>query len=186
MTQRLVAGYERAEAAAETALRKQREAALKLGAVQPASGVQAQINTSTGVSGSGASTARESASAFRELLGEQEQAARKAELLRGQLDPLYAAQQRYNGALSSAGDLLRRGAISEAEHTAAVKLASGALREAEQAAKHLGDSVGLNRAQIAELTHSGKAMFDMVMAGQSPLRAAQVEAARVGQGAQLR
>ena len=135
---------------------------------------------------SSANGARESAAAFRELLGAQDAAARKAELLRGQIDPLYAAQQRYNGAVSIAADLLRRGAISETEHTAALKLATSALKDAEHAQRGHGEAAGLNRMQMMELTHAARASFDAIAAGANPMRVVAMEGGRVAQAARLR
>lgn len=52
-----------------------------------------------------------------------QQYASAADRLRAEIDPAFAAQQRYNAALDQADELLKANAISEREHAAAVALA---------------------------------------------------------------
>ena len=105
--------------------------------------------------------------------------------LRAQVDPVGLAADRMAQKIGVADKALAAGKITATQHAQALALAGKAYADvkkaADDAAKGIQQVGGFNRAQIAELTHSGKAMFDMIAAGQSPLRATQVEAARLGQ-----
>ena len=59
--------------------------------------------------------------------------ATQAERLRAQLDPMFAAQQRFNSALDQADTLLKNGAITEREYQAANALARQELQQHAQA-----------------------------------------------------
>lgn len=86
-----------------------------------------------------AQSEREAAAAARELQQEQEQAARavqamerEATQLRAELDPLFAAQQRYNEAVERADRLLQSGAISTDVFNSAQERAQQQLTETNQ------------------------------------------------------
>lgn len=68
------------------------------------------------------------AAAAREAAAQQAAFAADASALRAQLDPMFAAQQKFNAALDRAEDLFKAGAISEREYAAAQQLARDALR----------------------------------------------------------
>ncbi len=96
-------------------------------------------------------SARESARVFQAFFAEQEEGARRAAAaqealaasaaqLRSQLDPMFAAQQRFDQELARADDLLRAGAITTREYAAAQQLARDNLRQAAQAATQTAEA----------------------------------------------
>lgn len=68
--------------------------------------------------------------------------------LRSALDPLWAAQKRYDEQLVSHADLLARGKISQQEHSAAVAMSARELDVARQSLDQYGEAVGFNRTQM--------------------------------------
>lgn len=76
--------------------------------------------------------AQQAARAAQEAARQQAAYAAQAEALRAKLDPMVAAQQRFNTELMQAERLLSAGAISEREFGAAVDAASNQLREQQR------------------------------------------------------
>lgn len=76
---------------------------------------------------------REAQQAAAQAARQEEAYAAAAAGLRGQLDPMFAAQQRFNQAMDQADDLLRVGAITSREYAAAQKFAREALQDHAQA-----------------------------------------------------
>jgi len=75
----------------------------------------------------------EAAKAARELALETDRLAKEAAILRGQLDPLYVAQVRFDQEMNRADDLLRAGTISQREYAMATQASRDALQQANAA-----------------------------------------------------
>ena len=90
------------------------------------------IMRETGAGASGGSTAAASASVFEQHFAEQaraaEQYANALDKLQSELDPMYAAQQRFNQALDTADDLLKANIIDQRMHASAVQHARDQLQ----------------------------------------------------------
>lgn len=97
------------------------------------------IMRETGAGATSSNSASASASAFEQHFAEQaraaEQYAQALDKLQSELDPMYAAQQRFNQALDTADDLLEKNIIDERLHAAAVQNARDQL-QAHSAAIH--------------------------------------------------
>lgn len=142
---------------------------------------QTRVNDLLGVRTTQPGSARASAAAFEEAAKEQASLAARTRALKDAIDPTAAAYRRMTAAVVDADQLLKTGAITQGEHAAAVGLAKRAFEEAEKAGLKFGASVGLNRLQILELAHVGRALFDQMAAGANPLRALALEGGRVSQ-----
>jgi hypothetical protein len=149
---------------------------------------QVRVNELLGVKTAQPGPARVSAQVFEEELKQQESLAARARALREAIDPTAAAYRKMGEAIAEAGHLLARGGISHSEHAAAVTLAKNAFQQAEAGAKrlsgeltHQAEAVGLNRMQMLELAHVGRALFDELVAGANPLRALALEGGRISQ-----
>lgn len=92
-----------------------------------------QTLASIGVLKGRAAAAQEAAAAEREAARQSADYAVQAANLRAQLDPMFAAQQRFNTALDTADTLLKAGVISEREWASAQQLARDALQQHAQA-----------------------------------------------------
>ncbi len=141
--------------------------------IGPQTSLQSRINASTGVSGQTYSAAA-SASAFMEM-------EKRATALRDVLNPTAEAERKLSTAVGEASQLLAAGAITEAEHTAAVAVARKEFAAAEHAARGLAGGVGLNRMQMMELGHSARAMADGLASGANPARLLAMESGRLVQ-----
>src|SRR5581483_2668364 len=91
---------------------------------------QRNFNTVLGVDTSAPKSARDSAAVFEETTRAAEDLEARTSALRAQIDPLGAAQKKLNTDVAEAGSLFKVGAITQAEHAAAVALANSRYREA--------------------------------------------------------
>lgn len=95
------------------------------------------IMRETGAGATTGNSASASASAFEQQFAEQaraaEQYAQALDKLQSELDPMYAAQQRFNQALDTADDLLKANIIDERLHAAAIQHARDQLQAHSQA-----------------------------------------------------
>lgn len=95
------------------------------------------IMRETGAGATTGNSASASASAFEQQFAEQaraaEQYAQALDKLQSELDPMYAAQQRFNQALDTADDLLKANIIDERMHAAAVQNARDQIQAHSQA-----------------------------------------------------
>lgn len=157
---RQIAAYERMAAAARKAQEGQR--------------IQSNLSFALGVNQSGAS-AKDSAAFYKEYFSELEAGQAKAAALRAQIDPLGAAQQKLNVAVADAGSLFKSGAISEAEHAAAVKLAQSEYSAAEKALKALANTGGMTNGQMMAFTATIRHSIDAIIAGRPPIQALAME-----------
>jgi len=99
-----------------------------------------------------------------------------ADRLRAAINPLYSAQKQYDQEIETANGLLKAGAISEAEHAAAVGLSERALKEAKAALDGHSGAMGLNRAQTITAQSAVLRFTDSIIAGRNPLTAFALEA----------
>lgn len=106
---------------------------------------------------------------------------RQADQLRASVDPLAAAQVRFAQETDKANRLLEKGAIDAQLHAKAMDAAKGKLAEATKEFGTHSASVGVNRAQMMELSHVARSVFDGLAAGASPLRVLTMEGGRVAQ-----
>lgn len=167
---RIVAAYERASDGVQAAIDKQNKAAEHVAAILP-SQTQTIINRSVGTGYDGRQNAN--AAQFAALLAQQEQ---QAERVRAAIDPLYMAQKRYDAEIATAGDLLKQGVISEAEHAAALTTSGRALQEAKNALDGHSSAIGLNRQQTIIAQSAVLRFTDSIIAGRNPLTAFALEA----------
>jgi hypothetical protein len=129
-TQRQIESWNRQAAAAKLAA----AAGTQRGAVDQAMATPGSQQFATVNLDRSSGAARDSAKVFQEMFEREEQAAAGAAKLRAALDPLYLARARYDDQLRTANSLVSQGAITEAEHTAALKKAADAYREVADAA----------------------------------------------------
>ena len=167
---RLSAAYDRAGNDIAAATKRQADAATKISAIMPSS-TQATVNASVGTGYNGAQNAN--AAQYAALLAQQE---RQVEAVRAAIDPLYTAQKRYDSEIAISAGLLRTGAISEAEHAAAVALSGKALQEAKRDVDGHTGALGLNRQQVIIAQSALLRFTDAVIAGRNPLTAFALEA----------
>lgn len=129
--------------------------------------------------------ARDAAAAFEAQFRAEDETAAAAAKLHAVLDPLWAAQERYDAELRSANSLLAQGAIDETLHAKAVAASTARLREAEDAAEGLGGAHrGLGASgMIAE--HAVRSFSDSIVAGQNPVQALAMEVPRLAEALQF-
>jgi hypothetical protein len=153
----------------EAALQRQANAAAKLSLVTPQTATQNRINdtVSTGF-GRYEGTARESAAAFRELFAAEEQAAARANALRAAIDPVFAAQQRFNKEMGEARALISGGNISLDEYVAKLRMEQAALDAVSGTTKKTGNAFAAAAPQIQDL-------FVQISMGGNPLQALVVQ-----------
>lgn len=146
---------------------------------QSASEAQTRFNAFMGVGPSGAGSARDSASVFVAAARATEDLETRTKALRAQIDPLGTAQSKLNGELANAAGLLKAGAITEAEHAAAVALAQKNYLTAAEAIKKYGGDAAFTTNQVMILGSAARHTIDALISGQSPLRALSVEGIKV-------
>jgi hypothetical protein len=133
---------------------------------------QSNLAYALGANQSGAS-AKDSAAVFKAAADQADNLASRTAALRAQINPLGAAQDLMNKAIADSSGLLAAGAISEAEHTAAVTLARKAYADAEAGLKALIG--GMNTGQTMAFTAAIRHMIDATIAGRPPLQALGME-----------
>jgi hypothetical protein len=180
---RLVASYDKAGDDIEKALARRDAAAAKIQAMMP-SPVQATIEANNGSrvgqrdAGGGPSAGQNAtATEYAALLAQQE---KQVAAVRAAIDPLYTAQKRYDDEIRVADGLLKSGAISEAEHAAAVGLSGKALAAAERELGGHSNALSLNRNQLIIGESAVHRFVDSILAGQSPMKAFAMQAGDVG------
>ena len=99
------------------------------------------------------------------------------------VDPLFAAQQRYNAKLDEATALLKNGSLTAAEFARVQQGLNGQLNGTNQVYGALTHGVGNARIAQMELQHVVTASIDAYAAGASPLRIMTLEMGRVAQAA---
>jgi hypothetical protein len=175
---RLQRRFEQQSQATQAAMAQQAATAAKLAAIQPQTAMQMQVSQAVGT-GFGADfegSARRSALAMKDLLAQEDALTQRAETLRRAVDPLYAAQQRYDTEIREANTLLAAGRIGQDVHTAAVTASQLALARAKKELDGHTSSLGLNRMQAITAQSAVLRFTDAILAGRSPLTAFALEA----------
>lgn len=111
-----------------------------------------------------------------EAAREQKALASSADTLRASLDPMYAAQQRFDAELTRAETLLAAGAITTREYEAAVRLATGTLQAHAAQVTGVADRQRLLAASAAEAAREERALAaaaDLLRSELDPMYAAQ-------------
>ena len=174
---RAARSFERASQDIESAVRRQAAAADKLAAFAPQSAMQARINMSVGTGASlDEGSARASAAAFRELIAEQERMEQKALALRASLDPVWAAQQRFNMEMAEARTLISAGAISLDEYVAKLRMEQAALDAVQTVQVRATATSGAMRAGMQQLGFQAQDFTVQVIGGTDAVRAFAMQA----------
>lgn len=135
------------------------------------------IMRETGAGSRSGNSASASASVFEQHFAEQaraaEQYANALDKLQAELDPMYAAQQRFNQALDTADDLLKQNIIDERLHAAAVQNArdqlqahSNAIHTQEDGFQRLTRSSGVLRQAYIQTGQQGQDLVISLIGGQ--------------------
>lgn len=173
---RLAAAYERATADMEAADRRRAAAAQKLAVASSQTDIQARINSAVGTGfGDPTGTAKQSALVFAQLLQQEEQMEARARALMAAIDPLWAAQQRYNAEIAEARELMAAGAISADLFAKAELRAKEALDAATVAQVRNTQSAGANRAAMANLSFQVQDAFTQIAMGANAFQVVAVQ-----------
>lgn len=176
----LVAGSSKSARDAATAFSTELDridALAQLKATQIGANFQNDLNASFGI-GAGGGSARASASVFEEAGREADQMAAKVALLRAEINPLAAAQDRLNAELAEYSALAAKGAISAEELSAAQALARN--RAANQ-----NNQGGLNRFGAMNATSQFQDIAVTAAMGQSPMTIALQQGTQLGMAMQM-
>ncbi|MET1112048.1 MAG: hypothetical protein ABWX67_11035, partial [Allosphingosinicella sp.] len=166
-TRRLVANYDEQARAAEAALAKAARTAEKIASIAPQSDLQALITRNSGtVAGAGAfdgarsggnaasgKSARDSAAALKDLLAEQERMESQARSMISAIDPLFAAQVRYDNEVARATTLHKAGFLSADRYAQILRSEEAALEQAGKAGAVHEQSLGARRAAYQQLSY---------------------------------
>lgn len=173
---RLAGSFERASQDVEVAMHRQANAAAKIAAIVPQSAVQMRINdaNSTGF-GQYEGSARQSAAAFRELLGVQEQMEERAKRLVAALNPAIQAQQRFDREIGEARTLISAGAISLDDYVAKLRIEQAALDEATGAHNRLAGGSSKMRQAMAGASYQVQDLVTQISMGANPINALVVQ-----------
>lgn len=152
---------------------------------QSAGQSQSNINSLFGMDKT-AKSARDSADAFSDYFRAADDVTKRTSALKAAIDPAGSALDKMNGSIANANDLFKRGAISSAEHSAAISLARRGYDDFAKSLKVANDNGSLTKLQFDVLTAAGRHAFDAMAVGASPLRAVTMEAghlsAAIGEG----
>lgn len=143
--------FERAGQDVEAAMQRQRLAAEKLAQITPATPMQRQVQASASTSYTGG-TAQESAQFFAQQAAAMAQVEARANALRASIDPVWAAQQRFNAEMAEARALISAGAISLDEYVAKLGQERAALEASSAAGRRNTASIGQMRAGSQQLS----------------------------------
>jgi murein DD-endopeptidase MepM/ murein hydrolase activator NlpD len=156
----------------ESAVRRQAAAADKLAAIMPQTPMQARVNMAVGTGASlDQGSARVSAQNFRELIAEQERYAAGAAALRAQIDPVWAAQQRFNGEMAEARALISNNAITLDDYSKKLWIEQQALNGVTQAHGRANGATGAMRAGLQQAGFQVQDFFVQWQMGTPVLRA---------------
>lgn len=132
---------------------------------------------------------QKSAMAAQEAAKQQAAYAAQAGALRAQLDPMFAAQQRFNQALDQADDLYRAGAITSNEYAAAQRFAREALQQHAKAVAGTGAAMddlsrpmGMASGNARQFSLQMSQVGQQVMAGTSVIQALAMQLPDVAAG----
>lgn len=170
-------GFDKAAHDAESARRRMAASAEKIAAIMPQTAIQMRINDAVGTGSSmQEGSARVSAAAFRELFAEQERLTAGAAALRAQLDPTWAAQQRFNNEMVEARALIAAGAITLDEYCAKLRMEEAALESASASQSRHVVTSGAMRAGMQQLGFQAQDFAVQVIGGTDAIRAFAMQA----------
>jgi uncharacterized protein (TIGR02594 family) len=157
--------WERASTAAQTAIANETKAAERLAAVT-ATPVQQQVNRATGVGGEPSGNARASAAALSQQL---DQAERDARQLIAAIDPLFAAQARYEAQVERINAVKATGQITEQRYQQLMANEKAVLDQATAAAGRHGLASGSMRLGMQQLSFQIGDITQQMALGYIPL-----------------
>ena len=153
--------------------------------------MQSAVDAATGNMSNGFDRTGKSARAANDNIGNL---AIEADRLRSKIDPMYAAQKRFNDEMDAADALLKRGMISTREHGAAVDMARKALNDHAVSVagntKELsafnpkvmeaGETSKLSRHHVMNLGYQFQDIFVSLASGQKPMTVFIQQGAQIG------
>lgn len=162
--------FDRAAADAETARQRQANAAAKIAAITPQTSTQFQIGQSVGTGVADyEGSAKRSAAAFRELLAEQDRMEAKARAIKAALDPLAAAEDRYNQELEQTRRLEQAGLLTATEAEGQRRRLAQAIDAERRSLLQLNATNGEVRAGAQQLSFQIGDIATQFAAGTPPL-----------------
>jgi hypothetical protein len=193
--------YDRAGQDVEAALQRQANAAAKISAIVPQTAIQMQANAAAGSNtrfgggyaagagernGLGEGSARASAAAFKDLIAAEEQLEARTRALVASIDPVWAAQQRFNAEMENARDLISNGKISLDQYVAKLGQERAALEGATAAQQRGAVSAGAHRAAMQGLSFQAQDAMTQLSMGANVFNVIAVQGAQAaGQMANL-
>ncbi|WP_336974169.1 hypothetical protein [Sphingobium aromaticiconvertens] len=169
---RAMSAWDRASSELESAQRRQAAAAAKIAAIMPASATQMRIGDATGTGyGQHEGSARISAAAFREAFEAQERYEQGARRLRAAIDPVWAAQDRFNSEMAEARTLMASGSISLDEYSKKLWQEQQALNAVAAEHGRVKGASGAMRSGLQQAGFQVQDFFVQVQGGTSALRA---------------
>jgi uncharacterized protein (TIGR02594 family) len=181
---RISAAYNRAATDADSALARVQKAAARMASIAPtATGATNMVNPITGGSYAQADGRAQASAAA--IAASYDQADASARRLLASVDPLYAAQMRYDAALQEAIGLQKIGALT-ADQLAVVQ--TGLKKQLDDTTllygKH-GEAIGNTRIAQMELMHVVRGSVDQFAAGAPPMQIFTMHLGMLGQAAAL-
>jgi hypothetical protein len=193
--------YDRAGQDVEAALQRQANAAAKIAAIVPQTAIQMQANAAAGSNtrfgggyaagagernGLGEGSARASAAVFKELIAAEEQLEARTRALVASIDPVWAAQQRFNAEMENARDLISNGKISLDQYVTKLGQERAALDSATAAQQRGAVSAGAHRAAMQGLSFQAQDAMTQLSMGANVFNVIAVQGAQAaGQMANL-
>jgi hypothetical protein len=193
--------YDRAGQDVEAALQRQVNAAAKIAAIVPQTAIQMQANAAAGSNtrfgggyaagagernGLGEGSARASAAVFKELIAAEEQLEARTRALVASIDPVWAAQQRFNAEMENARDLISNGKISLDQYVTKLGQERAALDSATAAQQRGAVSAGAHRAAMQGLSFQAQDAMTQLSMGANVFNVIAVQGAQAaGQMANL-
>lgn len=173
---RVARAYDRASQDVESATRRQFAALEKLKAMTSFSytsqGTQSVIDQRFG----GSDAARDMGATFTALLAQEQALEQKAMALRAALDPVWAAQQRFNSEMAQARTLIAAGTITLDEYCDKLRLEKSALDQVSQSHVQTTGTAGAMRAGMQNLGFQAQDFIVQVLGGTDALRAFAMQA----------
>lgn len=142
---------------------------------------QRKFNAFMGIGAPSTGSARDSARVFEEAAKAAEDLERRTKALRAQIDPLGAAQARFNAEIAEANALFKAGTISAREQAAAHQLAQNRFNATAQALKGVGEGSRLASYQVVNLGYQLNDALVGLASGQAVLTVLTQQGAQIAQ-----
>lgn len=176
---RLAATYDEQVKAAERAAERAARTAEKIAAIAPQTPMQMQVNSavgsnvryqsaSGGIAGDFEGSARRSAAAMKDLIAEEERLEQRTRALLSAIDPVWAAQDRFNREMAEAKALLDAGRISTEQYAAASVRAKAGVDAVANAQGRGAQMSGLARAGYQQLSYQVGDVTQQLAMGVNP------------------